>query len=1126
MGILSSLGEKPLWPTLAVVLSTYAGVDKLLLAEPSFSPRSAVGVLDSTLSSTDHVGANRVAAPWYSLEDWRRLASSSNSTSNSTSSSSSGGSGSSSAGGHHGHPHESLLILLIWMVFGTALLHLTSLPKFAALQQTVVLFMIGMISALIVAWTGSDALGMYGRSFLMWNHIDPHLLLYALLPPLLAGDAMGIDTNVAKRVMGQCLYLAGPGVLVCTFITALFLWVLPFNWPFLLCMVTGAILCATDPVAVVALLKELGASPQLTVQIQGESLLNDGTAIVLFSLAYKMLSGDAVDSAYVIGFLVKAAIYAVIVGALTGAVFLIWIQDACDHNNHSSSLIQVLLTICCAYTSFFVAEGVFGFSGVLSTVAASLVLAQSMWDSVVDAEAMHTTWHMLEFLGNTIIFLLAGSLVGSEMAQHPLMDYVWLFVIYLFLVVLRFAFLHASRPLLRLLHSQKAAVSSADATVMAWGGLRGAVGLALAIQVNNGRAGGVISSSDASKVLFFTGGIAFLTLVINAMTCPQLVTYLGITNAPVSRLRLMEVVSTNMASNTRKVEGYSELAVKDAVDVVDEITHHIGHLYHKASSSGKRNSRLTKSDSCSNTTQFAQRFQEFRRDHEKDFLDIAQASLDDDPVFTVDELCMVVADSAPNQAMLHAVGASFQRLVRASYIDQLQKGELSVKAGIILLDSLATAMSSEGVLTDYGYLSVSLEPSNESDRPPSRVHHIVDSSVFMITIMLAILGTSLCITLEELYPQGEAVFNALEIVFNVIFTVEVVLMMIDQKCQYFFRVANLFDFLLVLLGWSLMIAMAAASASNSGAAQNAQSIKSIRSLKVLRALRMFRLYPALVRLWMKWKGKKCDMLIGRLLEERLVLMGFIRAHIFAQETLSKYYGAVALKNETEIAYILLCSMEKLYSAAALMKSKQTGDVETVWNSSQVLQGTAILGEELLHFVHDAEQKGVISHREAHTLLHPIVEMIQHSNARRKALMEGFCQTDMFSDAVEPDTSDTAPMLENMADNGYEFHERVSINAADGQEQPEDFTVVSENADADAPASPVVLGAAEGAAEDGASDEATPISSPGASSSGAGKSKASKPGSSTRSSKGGSSKSSGKNKAKSKAKADAKSKAKG
>merc|ERR1719326_675213 len=166
-----------------------------------------------------------------------------------------------------------------------------------------------------------------------------------MLPTLLAGDAMTIDTTVARRVGKQCMFLAGPGVLINAFVAAVFLKYY-FNWSFLLSLVTGAILCATDPVAVVALLKELGASPTLTVQIQGESLLNDGTAIVLYTVAYDMLRGEEYDFADISMYLVKTAIMAVALGVFLGFVFFSWIRLSSDRFNHASSVIQILLTLC------------------------------------------------------------------------------------------------------------------------------------------------------------------------------------------------------------------------------------------------------------------------------------------------------------------------------------------------------------------------------------------------------------------------------------------------------------------------------------------------------------------------------------------------------------------------------------------------------------------------------------------------------------------------------------------------------------------------------------------------------------------------------------------------------------
>ncbi|CAE7873472.1 NHX7, partial [Symbiodinium sp. KB8] len=137
---------------------------------------------------------------------------------------------------------------------------------FKGLQQTVALFITGIIIALIHnAVPVESRYASWETSWQMWMDIDPHLLLFTMLPSLLMADAMTIHTGVAMRVAKQCIYLAGPGVLINALLAACFLYVyLPYQWPFLLCLTTGSILCATDPVAVVALLKELGASPTLT----------------------------------------------------------------------------------------------------------------------------------------------------------------------------------------------------------------------------------------------------------------------------------------------------------------------------------------------------------------------------------------------------------------------------------------------------------------------------------------------------------------------------------------------------------------------------------------------------------------------------------------------------------------------------------------------------------------------------------------------------------------------------------------------------------------------------------------------------------------------------------------------
>lgn len=498
--------------------------------------------------------------------------------------SSSSGSASAASGsggdGHaeHSHSQDALLFLFLSIVVSVAILYITMFNLFHGLQHTVALFVIGTSYGWLYEVADLyEGTGVLGRSHKMWMDIDPHLLLVTMLPALLTADAMTIDTSIAFRVAKQCIYLAGPGVLVNACLVALFLWFyLPYNWSFMLSLVTGAILCATDPVAVVALLKELGASPTLTVQIQGESLLNDGTAIVLYTVAYDILKGEEYGVADIIIFLVKTAMLAWLLGMVIGFIFLEWIRFSSRKLEHHSSLIQTALTLCCAYWSFIMAEGVFGISGVLSCVAASLVLAHKMWPSVVDKESMHTIWHMFEYLGNTVIFFLAGCLTGTTMAHISGEDYLHLIVIYIVLVVVRGTLLFGSRPILRHLGTDKEAVPAADLLVMTWGGLRGAVGLSLAIQVNGDRASGQISEMDARRVLFYVSGVAALTLCVNATTCPFLVQVLGITQLPEAKHKILMILVQRLRHISNETPR-SAIVTKTIASMLDDVQRHLAH---------------------------------------------------------------------------------------------------------------------------------------------------------------------------------------------------------------------------------------------------------------------------------------------------------------------------------------------------------------------------------------------------------------------------------------------------------------------------------------------------------------------------------------------------------------------
>lgn len=206
-----------------------------------------------------------------------------------TSSAGSGSSAGGHGGGHHFGDETGLVFLILAITLGAAVAHVLSRVA-PWLPYTPTLLMVGVLTASLDQVLEIDHVH---QSLRKWEAIDGHLLLFIFLPPLLFADCMGLQWTLIRRCVAQCCVLAGPGVVLGALLNALFAkFVLPYNWDWNLALSYGAVQAATDPVAVVALLNELGAPPSLTMIISGESLLNDGTAIVVWSFFFGQVQGE------------------------------------------------------------------------------------------------------------------------------------------------------------------------------------------------------------------------------------------------------------------------------------------------------------------------------------------------------------------------------------------------------------------------------------------------------------------------------------------------------------------------------------------------------------------------------------------------------------------------------------------------------------------------------------------------------------------------------------------------------------------------------------------------------------------------------------------------------------------
>jgi len=193
-------------------------------------------------------------------------------------------------GGHHEEPAYAVLFPPLTLTIGFAAFFLLS--RYArALPYTAVMFLIGTLTGIASVLSGSYS--HISETLRMWLAINWEVLLLTFLPVLIFKDAYGLNVHLFVFSLGQQLIFAFPLVLAGTVLGALIgFYIFPWGWSFNFAMTVGSILAATDPVAVAALLEEVGAPPRLKVHIAGESLLNDGSAIVFFSIFSERYFGE------------------------------------------------------------------------------------------------------------------------------------------------------------------------------------------------------------------------------------------------------------------------------------------------------------------------------------------------------------------------------------------------------------------------------------------------------------------------------------------------------------------------------------------------------------------------------------------------------------------------------------------------------------------------------------------------------------------------------------------------------------------------------------------------------------------------------------------------------------------
>eukprot|EP01035_Chromulina_nebulosa_P032502 gene32502-43423_t len=381
------------------------------------------------------------------------------------------------------NPAEVLCFLFLSLFIGIATTFLIS-RFFPTIPYTVVIFLIGTLFSL--PSNGEDQT-IYD-SLTMWYAIDPELILFVFLPALLFGESMSLKIHDVRSTIGASCILAGPGALFGSLamgVVAKFCF--PFDWSWSLSCILGVILCPTDPVAVVALVKKLGASAKLTYLITGESLLNDATALVLYNMFFSGIASTKSRIEFSVEGIVVYFLQVVIISPLIGLAFglgSVWCIGLLNRRmQKEDTTMHISVSLCCAYLSFFVAEFNLGVSGVLSCCTAGVVLSALAPPLIFEPESMQSVWSTIEWVGNTLIFMLAGLIIGRHcIAYFSWINLAYLLLLYTLLFTVRAIVISLSNPFLRLIGND---LSANEVAFMTWGGLRGAVSMTLALSLSN-----------------------------------------------------------------------------------------------------------------------------------------------------------------------------------------------------------------------------------------------------------------------------------------------------------------------------------------------------------------------------------------------------------------------------------------------------------------------------------------------------------------------------------------------------------------------------------------------------------------------------------------------------------------
>ena len=380
--------------------------------------------------------------------------------------------------------------------------------RFIRLPTTIGLMLIALVLSVLLVFAGKLGLAeFHEQAQNILSQIDFNTtLMHGMLSFLLFAGALHVNLNELAEQKWIIASPATAGMLISTFLVGTLSWYL-LNWldislPFIYCLLFGALISPTDPIAVMGILKTAGAPKTLEIKIAGESLFNDGVAVVVFIVLLSIATSSGVNNESAVSITKVAILFAeeaiggIIYGFVIGFVTYLMLKSV---NNYQ---VEILLTLALVMGGYALATALH-VSGPLAMVVAGLMIGnhgRQFAMSDITREHLDTFWQLIDEILNAVLFVLLGlEVLVLTFTQNFLMASLILIPLVL---LARFISVGIPVSLLRL----KREFSPHVIKILTWGGLRGGISIALALSLPQGTERELILTLTYVIVIFSIAG--------------------------------------------------------------------------------------------------------------------------------------------------------------------------------------------------------------------------------------------------------------------------------------------------------------------------------------------------------------------------------------------------------------------------------------------------------------------------------------------------------------------------------------------------------------------------------------------------------------------------------------------